>query len=207
METTPVRNVVSRAGAFSIVVLLHVAVLTVSWQRPAPERKVQRALTWVNIEPQAEALPPESKRNTPASEQDFAVRPSRSLAVEPASPAISAPPIDWRASMDSAASSATAEIIRREGYRSFGPIERNESGSSPSESIFEQPRRASGDIEHDAVGGRTLIWHNEHCYTELKFPTIKDPNTLIGAPNPPKCMSSIGNHQSRADLFDEIKKR
>jgi hypothetical protein len=193
MDQAPLNNSVSRAVAFSIVVLLHVAVLTASWQRLAPERKDQRSMTWVNIEPQAVAPPAESERNTPAR--------------GPVSPAISAPPIDWRASMEAAAGSAAAQIIRQEGYRSLGPIERGESGSSSSESVFERPRRKAGDIDHDSVQGRTLIWHDEHCYTELKFPTIKDSNALVGAPNPPKCMVPIGKRRPRGDLFDGIKER
>ena len=201
------RNAFSRAGIFSIVALLHVAVLTASWQRLALERKEQRSLTWINIEPQAEVLPTESERKEPTRERGLAVRPSRSPAPEPASSAISAPPVDWRASVEAAASSATAEILRQEGYRSLGPIERGESGSSVPESIFEQPRHRSGDIDHDPVSGRTLVWHDENCYTELKFPTIKDTNALVGAPNPPKCMTAIGKREPRGDLFDNIRQR
>jgi hypothetical protein len=200
-----VHNAVSRTAAFSIVVLMHVAVLTASWQRLAPERKDQRSLTWVHIEPRADAPPTKSTRNTPAPEQDFAVRPPLGPAVEPASPAISAPPIDWRANMEAAASSAADEIIRQQGYRPLGPIAHGESGPSPSESIFERPHHEAGDIDHDPVQGRTVVWHSEHCYTELKFPTIKDPNALVGVPNSPKCMFAIGRRRPRADLFDAIK--
>jgi hypothetical protein len=200
-----VHNAVSRAGAFSIVVLLHVAVLTVSWQRPAPERKEQRALTWVDIEALPEVKPAESERSAPARERDRTVRPSRRRAVEPASPTIPAPSIDWRATMEAAANSAAEKIIREEGYRALGPTERGASESSVPGSIFERPRRQAGDIDQEP--GRALIWHNERCYTELKFPTIKDPNAIVGAPNPPKCMYPIGSRRPRSNLFDDLKEK
>lgn len=190
-----------------MVVLLHVVALIVIWQRRAPERETQRYLTWVNIEPQAEVRPPEPDLDIPAREQNFVVRPPRAPALEPPSQAISAPSVDWPASMEASANAAAAEIIRGEAYRPLGPIKRGQSGSSPSESIFEQPKHKAGDIDHDPVQGRTLVWHNERCYTELKFPTIKDPNALVGAPNPPKCMSLIGKRKPRDDLFDDIKER
>ena len=145
----------------------------------------------------------------PAREQDFTVRPLPAPALGPASPDISAPSIDWRASMEAAAGSAATEITRQESYRPLGPIERGKPGSSSSESesVFEQPHRKAGDIDHDSVQGRTLIWHDENCYTELKFPTIKDPNAIVGAPNPPKCMVPIGKRRARGDLFDHLQER
>lgn len=201
------RNAVSRVVAFSIVVLLHVVVFIVSWQHRAPERENQHYLTWIDIEPQPDVRPPEPEHDTSAREEDSVVRASRVPTLDPISPAISAPSINWRASMEASANAAAAEIIRGEGYRPLGPIERGPPGSSPSESIFEQPRRKAGDIDHDPVQGRTLVWHNEHCYTELKFPTLKDPNALVGASNPPKCMYPIGKRKPRDDLFDDIKAR
>jgi hypothetical protein len=183
-----------------------------SWQRLAierrPERKDQRFLTWIDIEPEPDAPPAPLERNAPAREEDFTVPPLPAPApLGPASPAISAPPIDWRESMEAAAGSAATGIIRQESYRSLGPIERGKSGASPSKSIFEQPRRKAGDIDHDSEQGRTLIWHDEQCYTELKFPTLKDPNALVGAPNPPKCMVPMGKRPARGDLFDDLQER
>lgn len=201
------RNAVPRVVAFSIVALLHVVVLILIWQRRAPERETQSYLTWINIEPQAEVRPPEPDFEIPAREQNFVVRPPRVPPLEPPSQAISAPFIDWRASMEASATAAAAEIIRRQAYQPLGPIAPRESGSSSSESVFEQPKHKAGDIDHDPVQGRTLVWHNERCYTELKFPTIKDPNALVGASNPPKCMYPIGKRKPRDDLFDDINER
>lgn len=197
-------NAVSRAGAFSIVMLLHVAVLTFTWQRLAPERKEQRALTWIDIQARPDEPRADSERSAPAREHDLTVHPAPRAAVEPAPPTIPAPPIDWRATMEAAASSAAEEIIRQESYRALGPTERGESESSAPGSIFERPRRQAGDIDEEP--GRALIWHNERCYTELKFPTIKDPNAIVGASNPPKCMYPIGSRRPRSDLFEDLKR-
>jgi hypothetical protein len=207
-ETAHVRHSFSRAGAFSIVVLLHVAVLSVSWQRAAPERKDQHVLTWVNVEPESEIPATKSEPNPRPRQQNFRVRSSPPVpTIEPAPSAISVPPIDWQASMEAATGSAVAEIIRREGTRPLGPTERGASGSSDRRSIFEQPKHKAGDIEYDSVQGRTYVWHNKDCYTELRFPTIKDPNAIIGAPNAPKCRHRLGTLSPRDDLFDEMKPR
>jgi hypothetical protein len=109
--------------------------------------------------------------------------------------------------MEAATGSAVAEIIHREGTRPLGPTRRGASESSASASIFEQPKHKAGDIEHDSVQGRTYVWHNKDCYTELKFPTIKDPNAIIGAANPPKCGYRLGTPRPRDDLFEDIESR
>ena len=200
-------SAVSRAGAFSIVVLLHVAVIAASWQRLSIQRKNQHFLTWVDIEPRADVPPPEPERAPPVFERDIRMPARRDPAVDPVSPAISAAPTDWRMSGETAATAAVAAILSREGHRALGPNERPRPESSTPESIFERPRRKAGDIDVDPAQGRTLIWHNEHCYTELKFPTIKESNAPVGMPSPPKCMAPIGKRQPRGDLFEEMKKR
>jgi hypothetical protein len=43
--------------------------------------------------------------------------------------------------------------------------------------------------------------------TESKFATLKDPSALVGAPNPPKCMSPIGKAEPRGDLFEGLAER
>ena len=197
-----VRDAGLRAGAFSIVVLLHVAMLMVGWQRQVLKRTNERALTWVDIQPPARQPPAESFREPPTP----ARTPARSIerAAAPASAPISAPPVDWHASMEAAAGAAADEIIRQGQYRALGPVERAAAEASRGTSIFETPRRQAGDIDHDPMQGRTLVWHSEHCYTELKFPTLKDPNVLVGAPNPPKCMEPLGKRTPRGDLFDDM---
>jgi hypothetical protein len=117
-----------------------------------------------------------------------------------------APSKDWRGSMEAAAMAAVDAAIRNKGYEPLGPIEREPAGSTSAPSVFETPRHKAGDIDHDATQGRTVIWHDEHCYTELRFPTIKDQNALVGAPNPPKCVVPFGKREARGDLFDAIKK-
>ncbi|MBM0105444.1 hypothetical protein JM946_11830 [Steroidobacter sp. S1-65] len=117
-----------------------------------------------------------------------------------------APIRDWRGSLDAAATAVVAKAIKDGSYHPLGPVERERAGSTMAPSVFETPRRKAGDIDHDPVSGRTLIWHNENCFTELRFPTIKDPNALVGAPNPPKCMRSIGERKARGDLFESMGK-
>jgi hypothetical protein len=108
--------------------------------------------------------------------------------------------------MEGAATAAVGKAIRDERYHPLGPVERPSAGSSSAPALFEAPRRKAGDIEHDAVQGRTLVWHSEHCFTELRFATIKDPNEPIGAPNPPICMQPIGEREARGDLFESMDK-
>jgi hypothetical protein len=125
----------------------------------------------------------------------------------PAQTTHEAPVHRWDAAPDEVAAAAVGKIIEREGHRPLGPVARRDANPAEPFSIFETPHHELGDIDHYEVGGSTYIWHNENCYTELEFPTIKDSNGLVGAPNPPKCMIGIGETEPRGDLFDPIKRK
>ena len=194
-----------------LVAALHLAVLMFLLTSPRirlPAAADSRALTLVHVEPferESPAVPlkqaavePEMRTRGPTGPSTLNIPPSESTA-----------PVlipDWRGSLETAATAAVGRAITAESYQSLGPVERDRPGASPAPSIFEAPRRKAGDIDQDAVQGRTLIWHNEHCFTELRFPTIKDPNALVGAPNPPKCMRPIGEREARGDLFESIER-
>lgn len=169
------------------------------------------ALTWVNLDLDTRApirrtvAPPQATSESRASVHRLPGSAVPGVAsINGAATARSPTPRDWHASMEAAATAAVAKLIRGEGYRSLGPVEPGETDSSPPPSIFQQPKHRAGDIERDAVQGSTLVWHNDRCYTELRFPTIKDPNALVAAPNPPKCMQPLGKRKPRGDLFEVI---
>lgn len=192
--------------ALHLVVLMSILTTTPSRWETAID---SRALTLINIEaskpeiPRKEVTPEPKMRRPPLSGSSTANIPSTEEGTAIADPA--AIP-DWRGSMEAAATAAIGKAMRDESYRALGPVEREQAGSAAAPTVFETPRRKAGDIDHDATQGRTLIWHDENCFTELRFPTIKDPNALIGAPNPPKCMRPIGEREARGDLFESIEK-
>lgn len=210
------RSVGSTAARMSVgllVIVLHLVVLMLiltttrnRWQAGTDSR----ALTLIDIEPSKPEIPrkevtPEPKMVTPplggsSTAHIPSTEESRAITAPAANP-------DWREAMGAAATAAVGRAIRDESYQALGPVEREKAGSGAAPSVFETPRRKAGDIDHDATQGRTLIWHDENCFTELRFPTIKDPNALVGAPNPPKCMRSIGEREARGDLFESIEKR
>lgn len=169
------------------------------------------ALTWVNLDARVRILPaavPATATSEPKIRPrrfpDPSVTDAPSVDEVPATAASASTP-DWRAAIEGAATEAVARIVRDGHYRPLGRVEPAQADSSPASSVFYTPTRQAGDIDHDAVQGSTLVWHNEHCYTEIRFPTIKDPNALVGAPNPPKCMRPIGERTPRGDLFETIK--
>lgn len=208
-----VGNTAARVCVGALVVTLHLIVLLFALNARFTHLESgaeSRALTLVEVEA------PERTEPATATLQTMPEPTMRMPRLIEAPPAPAFPPIesvaptapaiirDWRGSLDAAATAAVARAIKDGGYHPLGPVEREQAGSTTAPSIFEMPRRKAGDIDHDPVSGRTLIWHNENCFTELRFPTIKDPNALVGAPNPPKCMRSIGERKARGDLFESI---
>lgn len=209
MEQPRSRQHLSRIGIFAVVVIAHVVVLSLRVRPPSIHTKEPAALTLIDLDPRpvrppAQRAPPQPNA---ALAPDPVLAPPPTPAIEPDASAISTPPVDWRANIDAAARAAAEKAIREEGYRALGSTEHRGDETSPSESPFQQPRHKGGEIEHDPAAGRTLVWHNSRCYTELKFPVIKDPNAIVGAPNPPKCGGSIGKPAAQGDLFDHMKRR
>lgn len=205
VENTSVRLCMGLlVGAVHLVVFMWVLTATLNPRETAGEL---HALTLINVEepdrPLLRNAPEPTLREPQIGDVSRANVPSvdeKALVTDPASIR------DWRGSMEAAATAAVGQAIRNESYQSLGPIERERAGSVSAPSVFETPGRKAGDIDYDATQGRTLIWHDENCFTELRFPTIKDPNALVGAPNPPKCMRSIGERAARGDLFESIEK-
>jgi hypothetical protein len=210
LGNTPVRVCV---GLLVATLHLVVLILILTTPRSRPETATEsRALTWVNVEmsqrtfpavPPKEATPEPQMRTPRLSGSPEANVPSTNENAATIDPSTIR---DWRRSMEAAATAAVGQALKDESYHPLGPVERAGAGSASAPAFFEPPRRKAGDIDHDAVQGRTLIWHSEHCFTELRFATIKDPNALIGAPNPPKCMLPIGKREARGDLFESMEK-
>lgn len=197
-----------------LVAALHLGVLmlalTTTWNRQEPATDL-RALTLVDIEASDQTLPAVAPKEPTAEptmrEPRLGDVPRANIPSTDEKPVTDSAPIrDWHGSMAAAATAAVGEAIRNENYQSLGPIERERAGSASALSVFETPRHKAGDIDYDATQGRTLIWHGENCFTELRFPTIKDPNALVGAPNQPKCMVPMGEREARGDLFESIEK-
>jgi hypothetical protein len=207
MGKSPVRNAAVRGCVAFLVIGIHVAVLIIPWDRQAQKRTDPSALTWVNVDAPSRPLPAAVPATATSKPKTRARWLPDSPVVRPAdtAPAVPVPPVDWHASVEAAAKAAAEQIAAGELYRPFGPTDREEADSSSAPSIFEEPRRRAGDIDHDEVQGSTLVWHNDHCYTELRFPTLKDPNAVVGLSNPPKCMQPIGKRKPRGDLFDAMK--
>lgn len=208
-------NTAARAGVGALVVTLHLAVISFLLDVRLIRLETQAespALTLVDIEVPEQTSPALAPRQTmreptirmPRLIESSLPRPSISESAAPTELELIP---DWRGSLDAAATAAVAKAIKEGSYQPLGPLERDSAGSTAAPSIFETPRRKAGDIDHDPVSGRTLIWHNENCFTELRFATIKDPNALVGAPNPPKCMFPIGKRKPRGDLFESIGKK
>lgn len=206
------RDVAVRACVGVLVVAMHLAVLTVRWDRPVPKGTHSSALLLVSIDEPTRDLPAVEPPIVTSEPSPPRLLPDPSITnVRPADEAPTlpdpAPAVDWRASMEAAAAAAAGKIAANERYRPLAPVERDEEDSSAPTSIFEKPRRKLGDVDHDATQGRTLVWNSEHCYTELHFPTIKDPNVLQGLPNPCKFVYPTGKREPRGDLFDGMKAR
>lgn len=68
-------------------------------------------------------------------------------------------------------------------------------------SLFEQPRRSLGDVEHDPASDTTTIWHSENCFTLIKPKVPAGPSL----PNYRQCMFGIGKPEPRGDLFEHLR--
>jgi hypothetical protein len=208
-------NTAARVCAGLLVMALHLVVLLLilTSARKRPELSADsRALTLVDVEPSkptVPAVPPMDPAREPNMRMPRLIdlpRPNIPSNSDRAPTTDAAPARDWRGSMEAAATAAVDAAIRNKSYEPLGPIEREPAGSMSAPSVFETPRHKAGDIDHDVTQGRTVIWHNDNCYTELRFPTIKDQNALVGAPNPPKCVLPFGKRKARGDLFEAMGK-
>jgi hypothetical protein len=116
--------------------------------------------------------------------------------------------IDWQASAAVAAEAAVANHLRKERYRNFGP-RKAEPVEPTVPSIFKEPKHNAGDSETDAPNGITRVYQSEHCFTQLDFPTLRDPTdaALSLKTNLPRCMHGLGKSDADGELFKHLKKQ
>jgi hypothetical protein len=196
-----------RTGMVLIIVVVHIALLFLLSFRQRRESTAETSMHLVLI-PQR-AVP---KATTPESESLPAQRTKPIRAAQKSTPASPeeaqspAPSIDWHASAAVAVSGAIAKHLREEGYRNFGVPKR--APAEPAEpSIFVAPKHSAGDIDNDQRNGVTRVYHSEHCFTQLDFPTLKDPgDELKPKINLPRCMYDVGKADADGDLFRHLKK-
>ena len=198
-----------RLAAALLAIALHVVAIPFFNMRREREPRKERAMTLVRVAEHREAPKsrPARPANPPVSSGGSVRQPTEisNPAVSPAPP-LSESSVTENFDTEKIAARAIGKLMREEGYRHLDgrkPVTVNEPIPP---SIFDKPRRAPGDIDHDSVQGSTYIWHSENCYTLLEFPTLKDPNQIIGAPNPPMCQFGFGEREPRDDLFEHLKK-
>lgn len=196
-----------RVGVVLIIVSAHIALLFVLSQRQRRESANARSMQLVYVPPREVLVPPlptskplDRRRSTKSRIEDAPFRPA-----DEAPPAI--PPVDWHASASAAASDAVAQQIRRESYRNFG-VPNRDPAEHDTQSIFEEPKHKAGDVVSDQATGTARVYHTEHCFTQLDYPTLKDPvEELKPKINPPRCMYDVGKKQANGQLFNELKKK
>lgn len=196
-----------RAGVVLIVIVAHIALLFLLSQRQRRETSDARSMQLVfipqrdvSVAPRVPSIPLHPKQTSPRRiENPFAAVPSNDSQ-------LSKPPVDWHASGNAAASDAVAEQLRKESYRNFGAPKRDPvEVSAPS--VFEEPKHKAGDIENDQANGIARVYHSEHCFTQLDYPTLKDPGEELKSKiNLPRCMYDVGKKAADGDLFEHLKK-
>lgn len=198
-----------RLGTILIVLVVHIVLFIVFATKQRRERQDEKSLTLVRVPVQ---MLPKSNATT----RELKIAPERPrigrLELPPSAPSSQSDPssrpnsIDWKASATAAAQDAVAEKLREERYRNFGPrkIEPDEPAAP---SIFKDPKHKAGDIESDALDGVTRVYHSEHCFTQLDFPTLRDPGEELKPKiNLPRCMRPIGTPKADGELFNHLKK-
>jgi hypothetical protein len=202
-----------RLGIVLIVVAVHLILFLLFATKQRRERNDEKALALIILPVRSDP-----KLNTANAELAVPIQrePSRTLPIPtipsltPSQAASSAPKIDWPASAAVAAQDAVAKKLREEGYRNFGP-RKIPSVEPDVPSMFVDPKHKAGDIDDDQLNGVTRIYHSEHCFTQLDFPTLKNlpqsgDGPLSSKANLPRCMYSIGKPEPRGDLFEHLKK-
>jgi hypothetical protein len=198
-----------RLGTILIVLVVHLVLFIVFATKQRRERQDEKSLTLVRV-------PVQTVPRIAAPISELKIAPERPrigrLAPPPPSPLgqsdLSSSPnsIDWQATASSAAQDAVAEKLREEGYRSFGP-RKVEPDEPIAPSIFKDPKHKEGDIESDARDGVTRVYHSEHCFTQLDFPTLRDPEEELKPKiNLPRCMRPMGTPEADGELFKHLKK-
>jgi hypothetical protein len=198
-----------RIGAVLIVVLVHIVLLLILAYRQrresVDESSMQLVLVPIEAPPREEVPALKAAIERSAKENHVG---TNERALEPSKSVPSAPSIDWHASAATAADDAIAKHLREERYRNFGPRKPTPVEPEPP-SIFKTPKHQAGDIERDELGGVARVYHSEHCFTELAFPTLREPGGSSDAAsriNFPRCMYPVGKAEASGDLFDHLKK-
>ena len=120
-----------------------------------------------------------------------------------AEPSERAPPTRTLRTLDKEviAAQAVAKIIEEENRRHLDGRKPVTILEPTVPSIFEQPRRSLGDVEHDPASDTTTIWHSENCFTRIVPEAIAGPSF----PNYRQCMFGIGKPKPRGNLFEHLR--
>jgi hypothetical protein len=205
-----------RVGALVAVTLLHLPLIIATRSRESLARDSDALI--VRFIPERTSEAPAS-RPMPAL---VPIQPDRTrirrdddagITREPSAP-ISIPSgnLDWYQESANAAQAAIDAIIREEAYRSVGPREKRHQimEPKPPPSLFgPPPKHRAGDIAENPMGYDS-VWHNEHCFTQLKQPTIpnlpRSPGDTVET-NPMTCLFPMGPREPRGDLFEHLKRK
>lgn len=196
-----------RAGVVLIVIVAHLILLRLLSHRQrrehASDTSMQLVLIPERVSPQA---PPPSSKPLPSQPGNRTRANPNAPSTSIQGPQPSTPSIDWHASATAAASNAVAKQLQEKSYRNFGAPKRDRVETS-APSIFEEPKHKAGDIENDQRNGVTRVYHSEHCFTQLDYPTLKDPGEELKPKiNLPRCMYDVGKGEADGDLFKHLKK-
>jgi hypothetical protein len=202
-----------RLGTILIVIAIHLVLFLVFATKQRRERSDDKGLALIIV-----PLRSDPKLNLVKPELTAPIEraPNRTLPIPtipsltPSQAASSAPRVDWQASATLAAKDAVAKKVQEEGYRNFGP-RKLPSVEPDVPSMFVNPKHQGGDIDDDQLNGVTRIYHSEHCFTQLDFPTLPNlpqsgDGPMSSKANLPRCMYSIGKPEPRGDMFDHLKK-
>lgn len=191
-------DLLSRGVALLVAVAVQLALITMFSQRRERMLPHTRAMTLTLIADKPEPSSEAGKRS------DELIRlPQRVLAPSrPTRASISpenAEPLEL--DTEAIATDAVAKIMAEENRRHLDGRKPVRIHEPTVPSVFEQPRRSPGDVEHDPASDETKVWLNVNCFTLIK---PKDP-TGSSLPNYSRCMFAIGEPEPRGDLFEHLR--
>jgi hypothetical protein len=195
-------DLLSRAVALLLACAVQLALVTMFTQRRERTLPATKTMTLIRIaeqpDPRSEAA--ESRRE-PAALSKAVIAPSSSSPVSvPSENAPRSAPL--QIDTEAIAAAAVAKIIAEENRRHLDGRKPFQITEPTVPSVFEQPRRSLGDVEHDPASDVTTIWHSDDCFTLIK---PKDP-AGSSLPNYRQCMFKIGKPEPRGDLFEHLRK-
>lgn len=195
-------DLLARGVALLLALAVQLALTLMFSQRKERALSPTEALTLIQITEQIEpSVETAEISREPVQVTERIIEPS-SVSLIPV-PSESSPPPHRLREFDTQAiaARAVAKIIEEENRRHLDGRKPVTIIEPTVPSIFEQPRRSLGDVEHDPASDTTTVWHNENCFTLIK------PKAAAGSsfPNYRQCMFGIGKPEPRGDLFEHLR--